>query len=165
MGMTRNSAILIAVTTALLLPLMSCGDESASTTTEPTPTTASGPRQSADGVGEVSLTRSGGIAGGFVMIVVQPDGSILRTDDPDQAPAATGETMPAAELEALQASVGSQEFADLDSTYVPPDLCCDQFHYEVTAEVDGEQITSATADGIEALAALEEVVAQMNALG
>lgn len=164
MSMRRTPAILLASSAALLLPLMSCGDEAGSPTTDPTPTTADEPVETEGEVGDVSLTRSGGIAGGFVTVVVQPDGTILRSDGPDQEPAATGETMSAAELEALQASVGSQAFAELDSTYVPADLCCDQFHYEVTAEVDGEVIESATADGVDAPEALDEVVQQLNAV-
>ena len=168
MGMRRTTATFIAALTALLLPLISCGDDSDTPTTtgasSPTTTDVGSPPEGPGAVGEVRLTRSGGIAGGFVMIVVQPNGTILRSDGPDQEPAATGETMSAAELEALQASVGSQAFAELDSTYVPADLCCDQFHYEVTAEVDGEVIESATADGVDAPEALDEVVQQLNAV-
>ena len=170
MGMRRTTATFIAALTALLLPLISsCGDGSDTPTTtgassSPSTTDVGSPPEGHGEVGDVSLTRSGGIAGGFVMIVVQPDGTILRSDDPDRAPAATGETVPPSELEALRASVGSQAFAELDSTYVPPDLCCDQFHYEVTAEVDGKVIESVTADGVDAPDALDEVVQQLNAM-
>ncbi|KAA0234284.1 MAG: hypothetical protein EDR02_09860 [Actinobacteria bacterium] len=158
----------------LLLVVAACGDDTVTSTTsstvgeepETTSTTDEAPSdtEASAEVGDVSLTVSGGIAGGYQQVVVEPDGTILYSNATDQQPEPTGETMSADELEALHTTVGSDEFAALESTYVPAGYCCDQFHYEVTAEVDGEEITSATADGIESPDALDEAVFQLNSL-
>jgi hypothetical protein len=109
----------------------------------------------------VSLSTTGGVAGTDEVVVVQADGTILRNATRGSDPEPTGATMPAAELDALHELVGSEEFAALEDTYIPDGLCCDQFHYELSAQVGATTITSATADGVEAPAVLQQVVAQL----
>ena len=131
-----------------MLVLAACGQgntDSPTTSSLPTPV-----------VGEVSLTRSGGFAGSTTTIIVAPDGVATVTDD------STGKreiVVPATELEALHRMVASPEFAELLDTYVPPEgVCCDFFFYDVSAEVGGRTIKSATADTLDTPAILQQVI-------
>ena len=49
-------------------------------------------------------------------------------------------------------------FADLDDRYAPDDECCDRFTYTITAEVDGETLTSETLDGVDAPDVLDDAI-------
>lgn len=158
---------------SLLLLVAACGTDADTSTTsstvsgpDTTSTTEEAPpdTEATAEIGNVSLTQSGGFAGIYQQVVVEPDGTILYSDDPSQQPEPTGETLSADELETLHAAVGSEEFAALEDSYVPAGYCCDQFQYDVSAEVDGKEITSTTADGIEAPDALNEVVFQLKNL-
>jgi hypothetical protein len=167
MGMHR---IPILVLTVVALVTGACGDDgtgsprqpqSSTTTTEgSSKSTTTTPSEPEAVIGEVRMTVTGGVAGVEETVVVMPDGSVL-VGDRDSEPSTTGRTLAAEQLAALHDAVGSEEFAELAGTYVPEGYCCDQFVYEITAEIDDTTISSATADGIEAPAVLEEALTQL----
>lgn len=151
------------MTVALLVG--ACGDEQAAAPGGPddhaTSTSASGDDQPDGVVGEIRMTTTGGVAGGYESIVILADGTVLSSDDPDSSPAVTGRSMDPGELAALQDAVSSPEFRSLEPTYVPPRRCCDQHTYEVSAQVGDRTIASTTADGVEAPAVLDDVVSRL----
>jgi hypothetical protein len=159
-------ALFAAVSLAGCQPSEPDEKDSSSTTTRPTtsPTSASTTSAGSSEVGDVTLSTTGGVAGVDDVIVVQADGTILRSPTLRSDPEPTGETMPADELDALHRLVGTEEFAALEDTYIPDGLCCDQFHYELSAQVGDATITSATADGVDSPEVLQQVVSQLHSL-
>ncbi len=139
---------------ALLLFLASCGagttgpvgnTDATTTTSEPVVV-----------VGDVTLTRSGGIAGFVTMVTVSSDGVVTVVED-SQAPRES--ILPAAQLDTLHSMVASPEFAALLETYVPPEgVCCDFFFYEVTAAVGDSIVVTTTADTVETPLVLQQVI-------
>jgi hypothetical protein len=110
-------------------------------------------------IGDISLARTGGIAGIDEEVTITADGEILLRRGLDGELQSTGEGLDPAELEALHDLVATAEFRALESDYADPNLCCDQFHYNVTAAVGGDTVTTATADGVEAPEILGQVLA------
>jgi len=134
----------------------------ASCATDPTDTTGtSTTSEPAVAIGDVTLTRSGGIAGLVTVVNVGDDGVVTVVED-SQAPRES--ILPEAELTALHSIVGSPEFAALLETYVPPDgVCCDFFLYEVTAAVGDSIIVTTTADTVETPVILQQVIDLLSA--
>jgi hypothetical protein len=145
--------------TSLLL-LASCGAGTTGTTgTTGATTTTSDPVVV---VGDVTLTRSGGIAGFVTMVTVRNDGVVTVVDD-SQAPRESN--LPEAELANLHSMVSSPDFAALLETYVPPEgVCCDFFFYEVTAAVGDSIIATTTADTVETPLVLQQVIDLLSGL-
>lgn len=107
-------------------------------------------------VGDVTLTRSGGIAGSVTTVEVRNDGSVTVVDESEGR---RESILPEAELATLHRLVGSPDFAGLLETYVPPDgVCCDFFFYEVTAAVGDSIIATTTADTVETPVVLQQVI-------
>lgn len=168
MGMHRTPILMVLVVVVVLTG--ACGDDgtdpprepqsSTTTTAGSSTSTTTTPGETSAVIGEVRMDVTGGVAGVEETVVVMPDGTVL-VGVRDSEPAATGRSLEADELTALHEAVGSEEFAELDGTYIPDGLCCDQFHYMVSARVGDDTIASATADGIEAPAVLDEVVTQL----
>lgn len=164
---------LLATTAASVLLLAGCGadedpdngDTTASTVGSAPTTSTSAPDHGSSDVGEVRLETTGGVAGVDRVVVVAPDGAVSAATATGEEPLVTGTVLDAEELGALHTAVSSTEFAALEETYVPEGLCCDQFNYTVTATVDGDEIVSATADGVETPEVLQRVVDQLSALG
>lgn len=135
--------------TRLLVPLAlvivvaaACGDDAGSPGT-----TAATPGLSG------SIHRTGGLDGRDETWVLESDGTVLGPEG------ATG-TMAAADRAALAAAALEAGFFDLDAEYLPDDLCCDRFLYEVTLS-DGTRTHTVTtldaADAPESLFALIQV--------
>jgi len=113
-------------------------------------------------VGDVTLTRSGGIAGLVTIVSVRNDGAVTVVDD-SQVPRQS--ILPEAELATLHSIVGSPDFAALLETYVPPEgVCCDFFFYEVTAVVGDSLIATTTADTVETPVVLQQVIDLLSGL-
>jgi hypothetical protein len=139
---------------ALLLFLASCGTGTTGTTT-----TTSEPIV---GVGDVSLTRSGGIAGFVTMVTVSSEGVVTVVDD---SQGRRESILPEAELDTLHSMVRSPDFAALQETYVPPEgVCCDFFFYEVTAAVGDSIVVTTTADTVETPLVLQQVIDLLSGL-
>lgn len=144
----------------LLLLLVSCGGTTVDTTGTPDTTTTT--TQPVVVVGDVALTRSGGIAGFVTTVTVSSDGVVTVLDD-SQAPREA--VLPEADLATLHELVSSPEFAALLETYVPPEgVCCDFFFYEVTAEVGDSIIVSTTADTLDTPSILQQVIDLLSGL-
>lgn len=113
-------------------------------------------------VGDVTLTRSGGIAGSVTTVEVRNDGYVTVVDE---SQAQHESILPEAKLATLHGLVGSSDFAALLDTYVPPDgVCCDFFFYEVTAAVGDSIIVSTTADAVETPVVLQQVIDLLSGL-
>lgn len=107
-------------------------------------------------VGEVTLVRSGGLAGITTTVTVRADGTVSLVSNSDALP---GVVLPKPELDSLHAIVSNPEFDDLPETFVPPGgVCCDLYTYTVTAEVGDRIIESTTADSIETPRNLQQVI-------
>ena len=135
---------------AAALLVASCA--TATTATTDTATTS----QPVVEVGDVTLTRSGGIAGSVTTVKVRNDGVVTVVDD-SRGPRES--ILSEADLVTLHRLVGSPDFAALFETYVPSDgVCCDFFFYEVTAAVGDSIIATATADTVETPVVLQQVI-------
>jgi hypothetical protein len=133
-------------TLSLVLCLAACGGIASPTTTS----------EPGIVVGEVSLVRSGGLAGITTTVTVRADGTVSVTNDFDALPEVS---LPQPERDRLHALVGNSEFAALSETYVPPDgVCCDLYTYTVTAEVGDTIIESTTADSVEIPQTFQQVI-------
>ena len=143
-----------------LLLVASCGGgTNASTGTTGSTTTTSEPVVV---VGDITLTRSGGIAGFITTVTVGSDGVVTVVGD---SAGPSESVLPEADLATLHSLVGSPEFAALLETYVPPEgVCCDFFFYEVTAEIGDATIRTTTADTVETPAILQQVIDLLSAL-
>ena len=136
------------VTVSIVAVLVACGQTDGGTST----TTTEPPVE----IGDVTLTRSGGIAGMTSTVTVRSDGSVLVTNDSQHLPESV---LAQSELDNLHALVGSPEFAALSNTYVPPEgVCCDFFFYTVTARVGDRTIESNTADTLDTPPVLQQVI-------
>ena len=132
---------------ALLVVLVACGGATSENGTTTTGSTA---------IGEVTLTRSGGLAGILTTLTVGPDGSVLVTDDSEPV---MESVLDADDLDNLHSLIGSPEFAGLSRTYVPAEgVCCDFFFYTVTAQIGDRTLESSTADTIDTPPALQQVI-------
>lgn len=141
---------------AAVLLLASCATATTATTV------ASTTSEPVVEVGDVTLTRSGGIAGSVTTVEVRNDGSVTVIDE-SQGPRQS--ILPEAELATLHRLVGSPDFAALLESYVPPDgVCCDFFFYEVTATVGDSIITTTTADTVETPVVLQQVIDLLSGL-
>lgn len=142
---------------ALLLFLASCGAGTTGTTGNTTTTS-----EPIVEVGDVSLTRSGGIAGFVTMVTVSSEGVVTVVDD---SQGRRESILPGAELDTLHSMVRSPDFAALLETYVPPEgVCCDFFFYEVTAAVGDSIVVTTTADTVETPLVLQQVIDLLSGL-
>ena len=135
--MKRAAASLIA----LALLVSACGDDAVgggSTTTV------------VSGVSG-SIHFSGGLEGRDETWVLESDGSVLGPDGH------TG-VIGAEDRVRLEAAVDAADFFDLDAEYLPDDLCCDRFLYEVTLTRGGVTHAVTTLDGADAPEALFELI-------
>ena len=129
------------------LVLVACGGATSGHATSTSGTAA---------IGDVTLTRSGGLAGIETTVTVRPDGSVRVTNDSEPA---IESVLDADSLADLHGLIVSPEFAALSETYVPPEgVCCDFFFYTVTARVGNKTIESSTADTLETPPVLQEVI-------
>ena len=143
---------------AAMAVLLLAGCATGATGTTGTPTTS----EPSVEVGDVTLTRSGGVAGFVTMVNVRNDGVVTVVDD---SQVSHESILPEAELATLHSMVGSPEFAGLLETYVPLDgVCCDLFFYEVTAEVGDSIIATTTADTVETPVILQQVIDLLSGL-
>lgn len=107
-------------------------------------------------IGDVTVTRSGGLAGLETTVTVRPDGTVLVTSDSEPAIESVIDADSLADLHSL---IASPEFAALSETYVPAEgVCCDFFFYTVTARIGNRTIESSTADTLETPPVLQEVI-------
>lgn len=98
-------------------------------------------------MGDVTLNQSGGIAAVNRSVTVDSDGK-----------ASTGKQLEEPELERLRQLLEQAAATDIQPTYVPDGFCCDQFRYDLTAEVDGRTITTHTADGAAGPKVVEDII-------
>jgi hypothetical protein len=86
--------------------------------------------------------RSGGIAGIDEVWTVYADGSITNTSGALwQAPQE--------QVEALLQTIDGLGFFDMDASYLPKDVCCDRFSYELSVQYEGQAHQVVTMDGTE----------------
>ena len=137
--------ILLAALAALAV-LAGCND----------PEPSAGPTKD---VGTVELHRVGGLEGLDQSVRVDEDGRVELRDIGEDDFTRTGDALSDEDLEQLHRLVGSEEFAELEDRYAPEDECCDRFEYTVTADVAGEDVSSATLDGVDAPNILDEAIA------
>ncbi len=136
--MTRVAA-LFAVTGLLL---SACGsDDSGGGTTTTVVASASG-----------TIHLSGGLEGRDETWVIAPDGTVLGPDG------YLGQ-LRATDMERLDAAVTAAGFFDLDDDYLPDDLCCDRFIYEVTITRGGQTHLVTTIDAADAPESLFALIA------
>ena len=131
--MTRATASLIA----LALLVAACGDDDAGGGT--TTTVVAGVS------GSIHL--SGGLEGRDETWVLESDGTVLGPEGYTGA-------VSAADRARLGAAVDAAGFFDLDAEYLPNDLCCDRFMYEVTLTRGASTHTVTTIDAADAPEAL-----------
>lgn len=90
-----------------------------------------------------SIHLSGGFAGVDETWVLESDGTVFG---PNGYTGAIGPEVRAV----LEAAVDAADFFDLDDEYLPDDLCCDRFLYELTLTRAGVTHTVTTLDAAEA---------------
>jgi len=134
--MNRALASLIVLT----LLVAACGDDDAGGTTTTVVTGVSG-----------SIHLSGGFEGRDETWVLESDGTVLGPDGYVGA-------IDADEWADLEAAVDAADFFDLDDEYLPDDLCCDRFLYEVTLTRGGVTHTVTTLDAADAPQALFDLI-------
>ncbi|MBI5157608.1 MAG: hypothetical protein HZA58_06275 [Acidimicrobiia bacterium] len=135
--MKRATAPLIV----LALLVTACGDGDAGGTT--TTTVVSGVS------GSIHL--SGGLEGRDETWVLESDGTVLGPDGYTGA-------IDADDRARLESAVTASDFFDLDAEYLPDDLCCDRFLYEVTLTRGGITHTVTTIDAADAPQALFDLI-------
>ena len=80
-------------------------------------------------------------------------------------PAVVIRTMTAAEVDALFRVAASQEFAQLDSEYVPKNTCCDRRDHHILVRANGFRRTVRWLDGVDMPVALANVSQQVFVAG
>jgi hypothetical protein len=139
-------------TVSIVAVLAGCGQPDGGIPNVSTSTTTNAPPVQ---IGDVTLTRSGGIAGITSTVTVRSDGSVVVTNDTQTSESVLAES----DLDDLHTLVGSPEFAALSNSYVPPEgVCCDFFFYTVTARVGDRTIESNTADTLDTPPVLQQVI-------
>lgn len=127
-------AIVLVFTLSMLLA--ACGDDSGGATTTTVPIASSG-----------SLHLSGGLEGREETWMIEPDGTVFGPDGYTGALDAAGRAT-------FEAAITGSGFFELDEEYLPDDLCCDRFLYEVTITRGGVTKTVTTLDAADAPEAL-----------
>lgn len=152
--MARRTVAVAVV--ALAVAIGACARDAGGTpgrgTGDPTtqPSTSAGTTRPSDtSVGRIELRRTGGFEGLDEGVRIEPGGMVhVRLQGATEF-TATGRTLTTADLSALHELVTSEEFLDLEESYIPDDLCCDQFEYLVSVELGPRTVVSMTADGVE----------------
>ena len=127
--MKRIALVLVATA----LAVVGCGDDDTGGTTTTVPGTASS--------GSIHL--SGGLEGLDQTWIIEADGTVLGPDGYLGQLAADARAR-------LEAAITAADFFDLDDEYLPDDICCDRFLYEVTITRGGETHTVTTLDAADA---------------
>jgi len=116
-----------------LLLLAACGDDSSGGATTTVPITYSS--------GSIHL--SGGLEGLDQTWIIEADGTVLGPDG------YLGQ-LDADARARLEAAITGADFFELDDEYLPDDICCDRFLYEVTITRGGQTHTVTTLDAADA---------------
>jgi hypothetical protein len=132
---------LVPLLAVFLLALASCGDD------------ASGGGSTTTVVAGVSgsIHLSGGFAARDETWVLESDGTVLGPDG------YVG-TVAAADRARLEAAVDAAGFFELEAEYLPADVCCDRFLYEVTLTRGATTHSVTTIDAADAPQALFDLI-------
>lgn len=110
----------------------------------------------------IVFRRSGGLMGVSESWVIYEDGRVVYQEE-IKGESAAGEidTQEVAQLLALIEETGFFSFSD---SYMPQNICCDRFSYEITLFQDGQSKRVTTMDGAEAPEGLWTIIGELNKL-
>ncbi len=110
----------------------------------------------------IVFRRSGGLMGVSESWVIYEDGRVVYQEE-IKGESAAGEidTQEVAQLLALIEETGFFSFSD---SYMPQNICCDRFSYEITLFQDGPSKRVTTMDGAEAPEGLWTIIGELNKL-
>jgi len=110
----------------------------------------------------IVFRRSGGFTGVSESWVIYEDGRVAYREEM-KGKSATGE-IEAQELAGLLALIEEKGFFSFNDSYMPQDICCDRFSYEITVYKDGQGKRVTTIDGAEAPEGLWTIMGELNKL-
>jgi len=110
----------------------------------------------------IVFRRSGGLMGVSESWVIYEDGRVAYQEE-IKGESATGE-IEAQELAGLLALIEEAGFFSFRDSYMPQNICCDRFSYEITVFQDGRNKRVTTMDGAEAPEGLWTIIGELNKL-
>jgi len=159
----------IILLSGLILFLMGCAPALSEVLTEgsPTPAGVKGtpvPTKSPlpQGNALIVFRRSGGLMGVSESWVIYEDGQVAYQEEIKRE-SATGE-IEAQELAGLLALIQERGFFSFKDSYMPQNICCDRFSYEITVFQDGQRKRVTTMDGAEAPEGIWTIIGELNRL-
>ncbi len=134
--------------------------------TQPLPIVTPGPSPlnsplAAPQFSSITYHRSGGIAGADDTWKISADGQVSHQGQT----AGASVQLTSAQMADLEAAIQAANFTSLADSYLPDNVCCDRFLYEVTVVLDGQSKTVRTIDASpNAPAELNRLVEMLNQL-
>lgn len=110
----------------------------------------------------IVFRRSGGLMGVSESWVIYEDGQVAYQEE-IKGESAAGE-IEAQELAGLLALIEERGFFSFSDSYMPQNICCDRFSYEITVFKDGQSKRVTTMDGAEAPEGLWTIMGELNKL-
>ena len=110
----------------------------------------------------IVFRRSGGLAGVSESWVIYEDGRVVYQEE-IKGESATGE-IHVQELAGLLGLIEERGFFSFSDSYMPQNICCDRFSYEITVLKDGQSKTVTAIDGAEAPEGLWSIMGELNRL-
>ena len=110
----------------------------------------------------IVFRRSGGLMGVSESWVIYEDGRVAYQEE-IKGESATGE-IEAQELAGLLGLIEERGFFSSSDSYMPQNICCDRFSYELTIFKDGQSKRVTTMDGAEAPEGLWTIIGELNKL-
>jgi len=110
----------------------------------------------------IIFRRSGGLSGVSESWIIYEDGRVIYQEEM-KGESAAGE-VEAQELAGLLALIEEVGFFSFSDSYLPQDICCDRFSYEITVFKDGQSKRVTTMDGAEAPEGLWTIMGELNRL-
>ncbi len=115
--------------------------------TQPPPIVTPGPSPltsplAAPQITSITYHRSGGIAGTDDTWKISADGKVSHQGQTAGTPA----QLTSAQMADLVAAIRAANFTSLADSYMPDNVCCDRFQYEITVVLDGQSKTVRTID-------------------
>jgi len=115
-----------------------------------------------EGSPPIVFRRSGGLMGVSESWVIYEDGRVTYQEE-IKGESATGE-IEAQELAGLLGLIEETGFFSFSDSYMPQNICCDRFSYEITVFKDGRGKRVTTMDGAEAPEGLWTIIGELNKL-
>jgi len=110
----------------------------------------------------IVFRRSGGLMGVSESWVIYEDGRVAFQEEM-KGESATGE-VEAQDLAGLLGLIEETSFFSFGDSYMPQNICCDRFSYEITLFQDGQSKRVTTMDGAEAPEGLWTIIGELNKL-